>query len=188
MKGGIIVRLIDVVFILLLGFISASDIIRKTQIKLPPQLTASTGGQEVREPRPLVIRIFVQKIQDLTPELLKIINSRLRSVGKKGMNEKNRLDQRLVSERFVAYSVRTGVTDEDLDETITTTIELEMYIIQQIQERLEPGQKVMVVIMPDPEVMVQGVVNIFDICRRYKIEYHIKYPRAHERLKEFLQI
>ena len=61
MKGGIIVRLIDVVFILLLGFISASDIVQKTQIKLPPQLVASTGGHEVKEPRPLVVRIFVQK-------------------------------------------------------------------------------------------------------------------------------
>ncbi|MBN2012380.1 biopolymer transporter ExbD [candidate division KSB1 bacterium] len=39
-KGGLIIRLIDVVLILLLGFIGISDFTVKTQIKLP------TGGNE----------------------------------------------------------------------------------------------------------------------------------------------
>jgi len=186
MKGGIIVRLIDVVFILLLGFISASDIIHKTQVKLPPQLITGMGNQQVREPRPLVIRIMVKPTQDMTNDLLLRIQGRLRSVGKKARVEKEKLTQREVSEKFVTYVVRTGSSEDDPDEELTTLATLENYILRQYQERLMPGQKLIVLILPHPEVIVQGVVNIFDICQRYKIEFHFKYPDAKKRLEEFL--
>lgn len=186
MKGGIIVRLIDVVFILLLGFISASDIIRKTQVKLPPQLITSMGSQQVREPRPLVVRIMVKPTQEMTSDLLQRIKGRLYSVGKKARVEKDKLSQREVSEKFVTYVVRTGSSEDDPDEEITSLYDLEKYILRQYQERLLPGQKLMVLILPHPDVIVQGIVNIFDICQRYKIEFHFKYPDAKKRLEEFL--
>ena len=53
-KGGLIIRLIDVVLILLLGFIGISDFTVKTQIKLP------TGGNEslvVMKQQVLTIRV-----------------------------------------------------------------------------------------------------------------------------------
>jgi biopolymer transport protein ExbD len=186
MKGGIIVRLIDVVFILLLGFISASDIIRKTQVKLPPQLVTSMGNQQVREPRPLIVRIMVKPTQEMTGELLQRIQGRLKSVGKKARVENEKLSQREVSEKFVTYVVRTGSSEDDPDEEMATLSALEKYILQQYQERLLPGQKLIVLILPHPEVIVQGIVNIFDICQRYKIEFHFKYPDAKKRLDEFL--
>ena len=40
-KGGLIIRLIDVVLILLLGFIGISDFTVKTQIKLPQGIKKS---------------------------------------------------------------------------------------------------------------------------------------------------
>lgn len=184
MKGGIIVRLIDVVFILLLGFISASDIIHKTQIKLPPQLIASAGRQQVREPRPLVIRIFVEPTQELTPEKLNIIKTYLKPVGKKAYYSKNTVTQRTISEEYIKYVVRTGTTDEDFNEELFTAEALEKYIQNAYKNRLEPGQKLIIAIVPNPESMIQGVVNIFDICRRMKLEYHFRYPDSATRLKQ----
>ncbi len=184
MKGGIIVRLIDVVFILLLGFISASDIIRKTLINLPPQLVTSAGRQQVREPRPLVIRIFVEPTQDLTPEKLNLIKADLKPVGKKANYSKNTMNQRTVSEDFVKYVVRTGTTDDAINEELISAEALENYVKNVYKNQLEPGQKLILVIVPNPESMIQGVVNIFDICRRLKLEYHFRYPDSATRLKE----
>lgn len=184
MKGGIIVRLIDVVFILLLGFISASDIIHKTQIKLPPQLITSAGRQQVREPRPLVIRIFVEPTQVLTPEKLKEIQVNLKPVGKKAYYAKDKMNQRAVSEEYIKYVVRTGTTDDAYNEELFSAETLEKYVQNVYKNRLEPGQKLVIVIVPNPESMIQGVVNIFDICRRMKLEYHFRYPDSATRLRE----
>ena len=129
----------------------------------------------------------MQKKQELTPQILYAIDMRLQSVGKKAKKETDKWDQRSVSEMFVSYSARTGTSDDDEDEPIESLAHLENYIIEQIRTRLIPGQKMVVVIMPDPEVMVQGVVNVFDICRRYKIEYTFKYPQASQRLQDFLE-
>ncbi|MBN2088172.1 hypothetical protein JW964_01085 [candidate division KSB1 bacterium] len=184
MKGGIIVRLIDVVFILLLGFISASDIIHKTQIKLPAQLITSAGRQQVREPRPLVIRIFVEPMQDLTPEKLKQIQENLKPVGKKAYYAKDKITQRTVSEEFIKYIVRTGTTDDAFNEELFGAEALEKYVQNVHKNQLEPGQKLIIVIIPNPESMIQGVVNIFDVCRRMKLEYHFRIPDSATRLKE----
>jgi len=184
MKGGIIVRLIDVVFILLLGFISASDIIHKTQIKLPAQLITSAGRQQVREPRPLVIRIFVEPTQNLTPEKLKQIQADLKPVGKKAYYAKDKRNQRSVSEEFIKYIVRTGTTDDAFNEELFSAEALEKYVQNVHKTQREPGQKLIIVIVPNPESMIQGVVNIFDICRRMKLEYHFRYPDSAMRLKE----
>lgn len=186
MKGGIIVRLIDVVFILLLGFITASDIIRKTQVKLPPQLVTSMGNQQVREPRPLVVRIMVKPKREMTPALLNRVKTRLKSTGKKARKEAHKISQREFSEQFVSYGARTGTSEDDPDTEIEELNALENYILRQYKERLQPGQKLVVLILPHPEAMVQGIVNIFDICRRYKIEFHFRYPDANKRLEQFL--
>jgi hypothetical protein len=183
MKGGIIVRLIDVVFILLLGFISASDIIRKTQIKLPKQLVSSMR-QEVKEPRPLVVRIFVAPKKVMTDADFNIIRQNLKSTGKKAKKEKNKFTQRWVSEHYVSYFVRTGAAEDDPQEEIESIDALENYIISQYRNRLIPGQKMIILIIPHPDAMLQGVVNIFDICRRYKLEYSFRIQQARERLQE----
>ncbi|GEM_PF-1415021 len=184
MKGGIIVRLIDVVFILLLGFISASDIVHKTQIKLPPQLIASAGRQQVREPRPLVIRIFVEPTQELSSEQLNVIKTDLKPIGKKAYYSKNTLTQRKISEKYIKYIVRTGTSDADFNEELFSGDALEKYVKNVYRTQLESGQKLIIVIVPNPESMIQGVVNIFDICRRLKLEYHFRYPDSATRLKE----
>jgi biopolymer transport protein ExbD len=188
MKGGIIVRLIDVCFITLFGFIVASDVIHKAQIKLPPQLSASMGQGKVREPRPLVLRIQVRPKQMLTQGLLRQIETNLRPVGKKAQSEANqsKMTQLEYSEQFVSYVVRTGTRDEDIEEELKTVQELENYVRRQRAERLEPGQKLIIAIVPDGEAMLQGIVNIFEICRRYRLEYHFRYLDSGRRLQELL--
>ena len=56
-KGGLIIRLIDVVLILLLGFIGISDFTIKTQIKLPQ------GAEQTSTPirKMQVVRIQIDK-------------------------------------------------------------------------------------------------------------------------------
>lgn len=56
MSGSMLMRLIDVVLIILFGFIGISDIQNKTQLKLPGQTTQEPQPQEVAE------NVFVQVI------------------------------------------------------------------------------------------------------------------------------
>lgn len=184
MKGGIIVRLIDVVFILLLGFITASDIVRKTQVKIPEQIVSSMGPDSVKN-KPKVIRLTVQPTKTLTPADFVIIQSRLKSVGKKAATETNKFSQRWVSGKYITYSAKIGSQKYDTGTPFTELDKLEKYLIDEKYKSRAIRQRMILVILPDPEVMLQGVVNIFDICQRNHIEYHFGYPKAKERTADF---
>ncbi len=62
-KGGLIIRLIDVVLILLLGFIGISDFTVKTQVKLPQGATESNTPVENK------IVVFVRILKNQTYEI-----------------------------------------------------------------------------------------------------------------------
>ena len=168
----------------IVGLHSASDIIRKTQIKLPKQLVTSIGNKNPNPNKPLVLRIMVQHTRVLTVDDFNYIIANLQSVGKKAKKEKDKFTQRMVSEQYVNYFSKAGAEKNAVNTEIRDLQALEEYILAQ-RTTLIPGQKMIVVIIPHPESMLQGIVNIFDICQRHKIEYHFKYPDADKRKAEF---
>lgn len=178
MKRGLIVRLIDVVFILLMGFITASDIIRKTQIKIPDQ--TKTGNPPPGE-RPLLLRIAVRPTREINDATLKQILAQLRSKGKRSASEIDKKTQKELSEQFLKYIVKAGATEDAKEDSMFTVSELETYIIGVKNQCDKENKKLVVAIIPHPRSMVQGTVNIFDICRRYRIEYTFRYfPETEE--------
>lgn len=177
MRGSIIVRLIDIVFILLLGFISTSDIIKKAQVQLQPQLQTGTSRQD-QKTQPIVLRILVQPKEKLNQKLLAKIED---IYYQRTLNMTTaRFDQVVFTNDYVKYSVRDNLGDgaEALFETVE---DLETHLIS--VQKGSGRREVVLVIVPDPEVMIQGIVNLFDICQQQKIKYLFRYPPAKQRAK-----
>lgn len=174
MRSGMIIRLIDVVFILLMGFITASDIIQKTQIKIPEQTT--TGNPPPGE-RPLLLRISVRPTREIGDATLQLIMAQLKSKGKKAASETHKKTQKQLSEYFLKYILKAGASEDAEEDSVFTNAALENYIVGVKNQCDLENKKLVVAIIPHPRSMVQGTVNIFDICRRYRIEYTFRYFR-----------
>ncbi|MBN1350978.1 biopolymer transporter ExbD [candidate division KSB1 bacterium] len=174
MRGGMIVRLIDVVFILLLGFINASDIIQKTQVPLPP---LTKVGIPPEGERPLVLRISVKPTKEINEAEIQRINQRLQAKGKKAATteEREKKTQKQMSEEYIKYVFQAGVGESAYEDSAFSIKALEGFfdLIQGMCR--ENNKKLMVSIIPDPNSMVQGTVNVFDICRNRRIEYTFRY-------------
>jgi len=125
-KGGLIIRLIDVVLILLLGFIGISDFTIKTQIKLPQGADDGSSAAE--------------KIQ--------VIHVR---VNKDGLFE-----------------------IDDGARTKTQTREIQQ-VEQQIQQLYERYSKIIIIIEPHLDTIIQTTVDLVDICEKYQIPKTINY-------------
>lgn len=175
MKGGIIVRLIDVVFILLFGFITASDIIQKTQIGLPP---LATVGKPPEGESPLVIRISIRPTKYIDDAVLEKMLQQLQAKGKKAGDqaERSKKTQKKISEEFIKYIVKAGTGMDAKEDSVFTVDKLENYILWTKNTKCKKeNRKLIIAIIPHPQSMVQGTVNVFDICERYRIEYTFRY-------------
>jgi len=181
MRSSMIVRLIDVVFILLLGFINVSDIIHKAQIKLPTQM--KIGSNTPKGDRPLLLEVEIIPTQRIDEMELRRIKSQLEGIGKEA-GAVGTKSQKELSEHYLKYFAKTmpdtSIKLEKESDSLFTSQALETFITG-IQETCKArGKKMAIAIIPLPESMIQGTVNVFDICRRRRIEYSFKYfgPRV----------
>jgi len=150
MKGSsIIIRLIDVVFILLLGFLNISNIVNKKQIKLPPK--SGTKQQTEQKSEILPIEVLVMPgdttIAGIDP------------FAKTSLVEKGQL--------YCYYLV-----NENNDQFYFRMLDkLEDHLIK----AHSVYDSVVVVVKPDPNSIVQGTINLIDICRKYGFKRKFKY-------------
>lgn len=148
-KGGLIVRLIDVVLLLLLGFLLISDIVHKEQIKLP----GPTGTRSDLSDKSKVLPIDVHIVEGDT--ILPDVNPQQEYSLKK------------LAQLYCYYLVYQ---------------EEKVYYIRKI-DKLEQHlliaqatyDSVSVIINPHPNSIIQGTINLIDICRRHGLSRKFKY-------------
>ena len=152
-NNSIIIRLIDVVFILLMGFLLISDIVHKNQIKLPSRARSQSTNQQKPQIVPLEIAIIPGDtvLAEIDPEtetsLIKI-------------------------SQLKAYY---HVTENEMKHKFRILEKLEEYLIKTKLEYEAGGNKVVVIINPRPESMIQATINLIDICRKYGLKRNFKY-------------
>ena len=163
MRGsGLVVRLIDIVLILLMGFLLISDIVHKDQIKLPRQAVAQNKPQKQKK-KIIPLKIKVMPITDedkieLSPELKKINPEKEKSLIK-------------LSELRCYYVVLDSVKPRK----IQLLDKLERYLDSTKTYYDAVGDSLIVVINPDSNSMIQGTINLINICRMYDIKRSFLY-------------
>lgn len=110
-KGGLIIRLIDVVLILLLGFVGISDFTVKTQVKLP-QGKSETDVQ-MKKCQAIIIRIDKDGKFELDDGNFKIT----------GINDIKRVEDELVGFKKIHNDI-IAIIEPDLDTIIQITVDL----------------------------------------------------------------
>jgi biopolymer transport protein ExbD len=153
-KGaGVIVRLIDVVLNLLFGFLMITDIIHKTEIKLP-----SIAG-----------RAAVVSEKKVLPIEIKIVpgDTVIAAIDPKTENS-----LRVLSQLYGYYFIQEDVNTyrirmlDRLDEYLVTT--------------KTSYDSITVIINPDPGSIIQGTINLVDACRKYGIEKKFRFIEREE--------
>ncbi|MDZ7332550.1 MAG: biopolymer transporter ExbD [candidate division KSB1 bacterium] len=146
--GGIIIRLIDIVMNLLFGFLMISDIVHKTEIKLPSQAGRSPVVSEKRV-MPIEVQIFRgdTTIIGIDPQTERSLRVKSQLYGYYVLNEDERL-----------YRIR--MLDKLEDHLFTAKASYD---------------SINVIINPDAESIVQSTINLVDICRRYRIEKRFRF-------------
>lgn len=148
-KGGLIVRLIDVVLLLLLGFLLISDIVHKEQIKLPGPTGTRRNLTEKSEILPIDVHVVEGDtiLADVDPET----EYSLKKLGQLYCYY-------LIYQEDRIYHIRT---------------------IDKLEEHLVIAQatydSVSVIINPHPNSIIQGTINLIDICRRHGLKRKFKY-------------
>jgi len=147
-RNGTIIRLIDVVMILLLGFLSISDIVHKNEIKLP------TGRKKTKSPQQSkLLRLRIQIVHsDSTIDSLQNNNSRIAK-----------------SQQFITYSV----SGDEKSFRIRNLDQLE----DELKKTKAMYDSMLVIIAPDSNSIVQGTINLIDICRRNHFKRMFDYPK-----------
>ena len=148
-KGGLIVRLIDVVLLLLLGFLLISDIVHKEQIKLP----GPTGTRRNLTERAQILPIDVHVVEgdtvlpDVDPE--------------------KEFSLKKLAQLYCYYLVY----QEDRVYRFRKIDKLEEHLL--ITQA--SYDSVSVIINPHPNSIIQGTINLIDICRRHGLSRKFKY-------------
>jgi len=153
-KGGLIVRLIDIVLILLLGFLQISDIVHKNQIKLPGPTGTRRNLSE--KSKILPIDIHVMPGDTTMPEIDPEREYSLKKLGQLYCYY-------LLYENEKIYRIRT---------------------LDKLEEHLLFAQasydSISVIINPDPNSIIQGTINLIDVCRRHNFKRKFKYNEGTE--------
>ena len=148
-KGGLIVRLIDVVLLLLLGFLLISDIVHKEQIKLPGP--TGTRRNLTEKSQILPIDIHVVEGDTILPDVDPETEYSLKKLGQLYCYY-------LVYQEEKIYYIRK---------------------IDKLEEHLLIAQatydSVAVIINPHPNSIIQGTINLIDICRRHGLKRKFRY-------------
>jgi len=153
-KGGLIVRLIDIVLILLLGFLQISDIVHKNQIKLP----GPTGTRRNLSERSKILPIDVHVVPGDTtmPEIDPEVEYSLKKLGQ-------------LYCYYLLYQEDKVFRIRKLD-----NLEEHLLITQAGYDSIS------VIINPEPNSIVQGTINLIDICRRHNFKRKFKYNEGNE--------
>jgi hypothetical protein len=148
-KGGLIIRLIDVVLLLLLGFLLISDVVHKEQIKLP----GPTGTRRDLSERSKILPIDVHVVEGDTtlPEIEPETEYSLIKLGQLYCYY-------LIYQEDKVYRIRK------LDK-----LEEHLLIAQANYDSIS------VIINPHPNSIIQGTINLIDICRRHGFKRKFKY-------------
>ena len=126
-QRGILIRLIDVGLIILLGFVSISDITVRAQIKLP---SPKTEENQEQEPELIVYYIIIHRD-----------------------NRVSLLDQKHQPTDY------TKITLETLNKELPL-----------LRDRLAKKSKQLVVLIdPEMDATMQGLIDVLDICQRHRI-------------------
>ncbi len=126
-QRGILIRLIDVGLIILLGFVSISDINVKAQIKLPSPKTENEPEQNTQL---IVYYIIIHRDHRVSILDQKHHTTQWARISRKRLNkELPRLKTRLANK----------------------------------------GKQLVVLIDPEPDATMQDLIDVLDICQRYKI-------------------
>ena len=164
--GGIIIRLIDVVLILLLGFLKVSDIVHKKQIKLPSRASSQRSMDKPKNVVPLKVMILPTKKDDIVPDHIALELSKI--------DPESEFSLSLKSQLFCYYMVQDSIKTR----RIQLIEELDSYIDSTYKSYMVNGDSMFVVINPDSNSMVQGTINLIDVCRRYKIKRSFQYDEG----------
>jgi len=153
-KGGLIVRLIDIVLILLLGFLQISDIVHKNQIKLPGPTGTRRNLSE--KSKILPIDVHVMPGDTIMPEINPEVEYSLKKLGQLYCYY-------LLYEDEKIYRIR------NLDK-----LEEHLLIAEASYDSIS------VIINPEPNSIIQGTINLIDICRRHNFKRKFRYNEGNE--------
>ena len=131
LKGGTIIRLIDVVLIILLGFLGITDFEIKSQIKLP-----SAGRGQQQEIKQQVVYLNIEN-----------------------------------SNKFILTEGQQTIAQIDSIKT------LERIITNLNNSYVLDNKRMVVVIEPGMESVVQTTVDVMDICEKYQIPKSLSYSK-----------
>jgi len=142
-------RLIDVVMILLLGFIQSSTIIHRNEIKLPAKTGRRTPLNQKSEILPINIRVVPgdTTIETIDPD------TKL---------------TRIYLGQFYCYYL---ASENDKIHRIRFLENLEDFLLR----TRASYDSVIVIIKPDSESVIQGTINLIDICRRHGFKRKFQY-------------
>lgn len=148
--GGLIIRLIDVVMIILLGFLNISEFGIKAQIKL------DSANSEVQQNETRMYFVMV-------------------SPGG-GFVVTNNLDEQKImfsgTEAEVNSGSQTETDAEGIDENL---VKLERFLVKKFRENKQKSLETLVVIQSHPETKIQYAINVLDICEKNQIPRTISY-------------
>lgn len=148
-KGaGVIVRLIDVVLNLLFGFLMITDIVHKTEIKLP---TLAGRAAVVTERRIMPIEIKVVPADTVIA----------------GINPQTEPSLRALGQLYCYYFIQEDVQTH----RIRMLDRLDEYLVT----AKASYDSITVIINPDPASIIQGTINLVDACRRFEIEKKFRF-------------
>ena len=131
MRGGTIIRLIDVVLILLLGFLGITDFEIKSQVKLP-----SSSASKNKENKQQIV--FLNIIENDSFEIVE--------------------GQRTVP-------------------NINGIQALETFLYKLNNYYLNNNNKMIVIIEPELETIIQTTIAVMDICEKYRIPKNLSYSK-----------
>lgn len=148
-SGSLIIRLIDVVLLLLLGFLLISDIIHKNQIKLPgPAGTSKRQDQERK-----ILNIHINIVDEDTTIT--------------GIDPDNEFSLIKLAQLYCYYLVQ----EDDKTYHIRDLEKLEKHLLL----AQAANDSISVIINPRPNSIVQGTINLIDVCRKYGFKRQFQY-------------
>lgn len=154
--GGMIIRLIDVVMIILLGFLNISDFGIKAQIKLD-----SASSQE-QPNETMMYYILVSPAGGFI-----VTNSE---------NDDTILFAQPAVDSVAALSAATSTSENTPDGTAgTNLVKLESFLKYRFITNSQSNKNTLVVIKSHPETKIQYAIDVLDICEKNQIPRTISY-------------
>ncbi len=138
---GTIIRLIDIVMILLLGFMLSSTVIHRNELQLPSKSGRKSPKQNQKD------QIVPLEIMVLAGDTTML-----------DINPKTETSRMVLGQLYCYYQV----IEQNRRYKIRMLDKLEEYLLR----TRASYDSVIVIIKPDSQSIIQGTINLIDICRR----------------------